>query len=87
VKIYKRRDLMRIIALVVFLALAGCGGGKDSEGNQKESVFDPLVDNIDKANEVEDKVMEQKAALDQAIKDAENGGVSDDDSDDEDSED
>lgn len=69
---------MRIIALVVFLALAGCGGGKDSEGNQKESVFDPMVDNIDKAKEVEDTVMEQKAAMDQAIKDAENGGASDD---------
>jgi hypothetical protein len=78
VKIYNRRDLMRTIALVVFLALAGCGGGKDSEGNQKESVFDPLVDNIDKSKEVEGKVMEQKAALDQAIKDAENGGDSDD---------
>lgn len=69
---------MKIIALVVFLALAGCGGGKDSEGNQKESVFDPMVDNIDKAKEVEDTVMEQKAAMDQAIKDAENGGASDD---------
>jgi hypothetical protein len=78
VKIYNRRDLMRTIALVVFLALAGCGGGKDSEGNQKESVFDPMVDNIDKSKEVEGKVMEQKAALDQAIKDAENGGDSDD---------
>lgn len=69
---------MRTIALVVFLALAGCGGGKDSEGNQKESVFDPMVDNIDKAKEVEDTVMKQKAAMDQAIKDAENGGASDD---------
>ena len=69
---------MRTLALVVFFALAGCGGGKDSEGNRKESVFDPLVDNIDKSKEVEGKVMEQKAALDQAIKDAENGGDSDD---------
>lgn len=64
---------MRIIALVILVVLAGCGGGTDSEGDKKETVFDPLVQNIDKAKQVEDTVMQQKAAMDQAIRDAENG--------------
>ncbi len=66
---------MRILMLALCLTIMGCGGGSDSakEEADKESVFDPLVGNIDKAMEVEKQIMEQKDQLDQAIKDAEAG--------------
>ena len=66
---------MRLVALVLCLTLMGCGSDTESESadEDKETVFDPLVQNIDKAKAVEDTVMEQKAAMDQALRDAEDG--------------
>ena len=67
---------MKILILAVCLSLVGCGGGANSDGNEKpeedkETVFDPLVGNIDKANDVENQLMESKARRDQAINESE----------------
>lgn len=63
---------MRMLALAVCVTLMGCSDSSDRADNREdeESVFDPLVENIDKAKEVESKVMEHKDKLDQAVKDA-----------------
>ena len=66
----------------------GCGGGAGSDENEKpqedkETVFDPLVENIDKAKAVEDQIMQSKDRTDQAIAEAEGAGDgSEDDQDD-----
>ena len=78
---------MRILILAFCLTLMGCGGGADSEENEKpeedrETVFDPLVGNIDKAKAVEDQLMQSKDRTDQAIAEAE--GTADDSEDDQD---
>jgi hypothetical protein len=76
---------MRIIALTLCLTLLGCGSSSDPETEEvedKETVFDPLVENLDKANAVEEQIMEQKRQMDKAI--AESEGVSDDTEEDDD---
>ena len=78
---------MRILILAFCLTLMGCGGGTGSEENEKpeedrETVFDPLVGNIDKAKAVEDQLMQSKDRTDQAIAEAE--GTADDTKDDQD---
>ena len=78
---------MRILILAFCLTLMGCGGGADSEENEKpeedrETVFDPLVGSIDKAKAVEDQLMQSKDRTDQAIAEAE--GTADDSEDDQD---
>ena len=78
---------MRILILAFCLTLIGCGGGADSEENEKpeedrETVFDPLVGSIDKAKAVEDQLMQSKDRTDQAIAEAE--GTADDPEDDQD---
>ena len=77
---------MRILSLALCLLVAGCGGTTDSDTSAEveedtESVFDPLVGNIDKANEVENQVLQHKDRTDQAL--AESEGL-DDESDDKD---
>lgn len=79
---------MRILILAFCLTFLGCGGGAGSDGNEKpeedkETVFDPLVENIDKAKAVEDQIMQSKDRTDQAIAEAEGAGDgSEDDQDD-----
>jgi len=70
---------MKILILALCLTLVGCGGGASSDAEKeaeedKETVFDPLVGNIDKANEVENQLMESKARRDQAINESELAG-------------
>ncbi len=63
---------MKMLVLIFFFVILGCGGETESTASEdKESVFDPLTDNLEKAKEVEDKVMEQKRQLDEAIENAE----------------
>jgi hypothetical protein len=78
---------MRILLLALCLVLAGCGGATESDTNadveeDTETVFDPLVRSIDKANEVENQVLQHKDRTDQAL--AESEGLGDDSDDDED---
>ena len=67
---------MRILILALCLTLVGCGGGESAEAEKeaeedKETVFDPLVGTLDKANAVEGQLMESKDRTDQAIAESE----------------
>ena len=75
---------MKTLILALCLTLAGCGGSaepdaKDEVEEDKETVFDPLVGTLDKANAVEGQLLEHKDRTDQAIAESE---LSDDSSED-----
>ncbi|MDZ7768114.1 MAG: hypothetical protein WD078_00340 [Woeseia sp.] len=59
---------MKVVLMTLVLLLAGCS---DDEQSRESEVFDDLTGTIDKAEEVEKKVMEQKERLDEALRDAE----------------
>lgn len=59
---------MKVVLLTLVFLLAGCS---DDEQPRESEVFDDLTGTIDKAEEVEKKVMEQKERLDEALRDAE----------------
>ena len=67
---------MRVMSIFLSLILAGCGSADDAATQAEdrepaedlETVFDPLVGTIDKANEVEGLVMQQKQQMDDALK-------------------
>ena len=62
---------MKALLLVLALGLAACGGGEGDVKEDEETIFDPLVSNIDKANEVEAQILQSKDDLDKAIEEAE----------------
>lgn len=57
-----------VLMTLVLLLAAGCS---DDEQPRESEVFDDLTGTIDKAEEVEKTVMEQKERLDEALRDAE----------------
>lgn len=69
---------MRFLTLILLcLLLAACGNeaADDAAGKEdEESVFDPLVESVDKAKAVEDTVLQQKEDMDEAMKQMEEGG-------------
>ncbi len=67
-----------IILCLTLTILTACGSPDEgsAEAEDKETVFDPMVETIDKAAEVEDLVMQQKADMDEALRRAE-GDVDD----------
>ena len=69
---------MKYLILVVCLSVGACGGPDPDESTDTETVFDPLVENIDKAEAVEQQVLDQKSALDRAIEQQEVGDEADD---------
>jgi len=75
---------MRILMLALCLTISACGGGsdaakEDAREETKEAVFDPYVSSMDKANAVEQQVLDQKDQLDKAIRESEGGASEDDD--------
>lgn len=75
---------MKILMLALCLTITACGSGsdaakEDAKEEKKEGVFDPYVSSIDKANAVQQQVLDQKDQLDRAIREAEGGGSEDDD--------
>jgi hypothetical protein len=68
-------------AALVLMLLAGCGGAdragpadrtsSDARGDDREGVFDPLTDTIDRAESVQDTVDAQAEALRRQIEEAE----------------
>jgi hypothetical protein len=60
---------MKFIAVVLSLVLAGCGSSDDAatEAEDRETVFDPMIETLEKAEAVEDLVMQQKKDMDAAL--------------------
>lgn len=60
---------MRLMLITLVIVLSGCGGDSDSsaEWEDRDTVFDPMVSNIDKAKEVEEQVLEHKRQMDEAL--------------------
>ena len=67
--------MIRHTVIVLFsLALGACGGDEVAEpAVDRETVFDPLVDTLDRAEAVEDLALEQKNRLDDALQRMEGG--------------
>lgn len=79
-------SMNRLILVVFIITLAACsnggieggatGGGEESADSKNasppdESVFDPMVGTLDRAEAVEDLALERKDELDQRMKDLE----------------
>jgi hypothetical protein len=68
---------MKILTLIVFcLMLSACGNETADETATKEdeeTVFDPLIESVEKAKGVEDTVMQQKKDMDEAMQRMEEG--------------
>jgi len=67
---------MKCFSIFLLLMLVGCGSSEDTEtdttdateAQDVETVFDPLLESIDKAKAVEGIVMQQKQQMDEALK-------------------
>ncbi len=65
---------MRTTILVAVLALAACGAESpeaEEAGSDEAGVFDDLTGTLDRAEAVEQQVLEQKERLDRALDEAE----------------
>ena len=78
---------MKILTLIMFcLMLSACGNEPADEAASKEdeeTVFDPLIESVEKAKGVEDTVMQQKKDMDEAMQRMEEGTEDPDDPDEE----
>lgn len=61
----------RLIAAIAASILGACGGGQGDEAPPGSEVFDDLTGTLDRADAVEQQVLEQKDRIDQALDDAE----------------
>lgn len=57
-----RKFLPSMLPVVLLVA---CGGDKNAE--EEEGVFDPMVETIDKAREVEDAALKHKQEMDKRL--------------------
>ena len=60
---------MKLAWLVTLLILTGCGSAEKEEA--EEGVFDPMVESIDKAKQVEDAALKHKEEMDKRLKEME----------------
>jgi len=66
---------MKLFSIALIFLLAGCSSSEDTASKSdktggdvsRESVFDPMLESLDKAREVEDVVMQQKQQMDEAL--------------------
>ena len=66
------RILASMLSLGVCLVVMGCSVPPDPESeDEKEGVFEPMTNSLEKANQVELQIHDQKSRMDQAISDAE----------------
>ena len=68
---------MKYAILLLSLLLFGCGSSQKEE-EDKEGVFDPMVETIDRANEVEDTVMQHKEDMDKRLQEMEGTAAEED---------
>jgi PBP1b-binding outer membrane lipoprotein LpoB len=63
-----------MMVLAAAFLMAGCNGEvepqAEADAEERESVFDPMTDQIDKAKNVEEQAMQHKDDIDEALKDA-----------------
>lgn len=70
---------MKVISILLLLMMVACSSSENTgteateaeETQDTETVFDPLLETIDKARAVEDIVMQQKRQMDEALKEME----------------
>ncbi|MEQ9562308.1 MAG: hypothetical protein RLN69_07295 [Woeseiaceae bacterium] len=62
-----------VASILLCLALTACGNDPDNSGRDEEKVFDPLIESVDKAQAVEDTVLQQKQDMDDAVQRMEEG--------------
>ena len=68
--------MRKLVLIGACLALAACGGaeeesaGKEDADEDRETVFDPMTDTIDRAKEIEDIGKDRKKAMDEALEEA-----------------
>lgn len=56
-------------SLLACAVLLGCGPAEEPpERADRETVFDPLVDTLEQAEQLEDSVLQQKEQMDQALR-------------------
>jgi len=67
---------MKLALFVSLLVLTGCGSAEKEEAD--ESVFDPMVESIDKAKQVEDAALKHKEEMDKRLKEMEEASGNDD---------
>lgn len=68
-----RYAMMLVFAMAV-TGLAACGSTEDDAPEpDRETVFDPLVESLEKAEQVEDLALEQKRRMDDALRQIEGG--------------
>lgn len=65
-----RQTIEFLVVVLCGLSLAGCGSDEREAREDRETVFDPLVETLDQAEAVEDVVLEQKSRIDQALTEA-----------------
>lgn len=57
------------ITLMIGLGLVACGGSDDAvDEADRETVFDPLVQTLEEAEGLDDMALEQKARMDEALR-------------------
>ena len=54
------------VALIFLVGLISCGGSEPESG-QAETVFDPMVETLDKAKAVQDLELERKRNIDEQL--------------------
>ena len=63
---------MLVAVTLLSFALTACGGSEQAEQDEdRETVFDPLVETIDRAEAVNDVAVEQKERMDEALREME----------------
>jgi len=71
-----KRSVICLLYVLVLSVAGGCGGGDRSAGEKKqpaEGTFDPLVQSIDRAKQVEQITKDRVRQLNERIEDAEKG--------------
>ena len=63
--------MRRAMTVVAAIAMAACGSGEPDREADRETVFDPLVDTLEEAEAINDVALEQKARMDEALREME----------------